>query len=254
MEKHIYLSLIPEALVVSMLTPEEFGVYYAVGSAKKSRGAAIFFEVDPEYRHESLHLEKALQRCQPHENGEPKASIYASVYRVMEYISLDALLKLYLVTPDGRVLGLEAGDSLPEETEGMHLYQEIAPVHPLVVSNFGPREFYELIVKNPTSLISLPVVCFVELRLNGLAVDPMKGDASDLPYSSIDHLRECLVDLKTKPFHSKMVDRVHPASFPFRMIQNGVFIGNDQELKYYPMLSPDDLRAKHYRFWRSIHM
>ncbi|MBN1264314.1 MAG: hypothetical protein JXA25_02395 [Anaerolineales bacterium] len=254
MEKHLYLSLIPEALVVSMLSPEEFGIYYAVGSAKKSRGAAIFFEVDPAYRHEKLRIEEALERCEIHEDGTPKASIYASVYRVMEYISLDALMQLYLVTPDGRVLGLEPGSEFPEETEGMHLYQEIAPVHPQVVSNYGPLQFYELIVKNPTSLISLPVVCFVELRLNGLAVDPLEGDASDLPYSGIEHLRGCLTDLKTKPFHSKMVDRVHPASFPFRMIKNGVFIGNEQELKYFPMLSTEELRAKHYRFWRSINM
>ena len=46
MAKHLYLSMIPEALIASMLTPEEFGVYYAVGSEKKSRGQAIFFEID----------------------------------------------------------------------------------------------------------------------------------------------------------------------------------------------------------------
>jgi hypothetical protein len=34
---HLYLSMIPEALIASMLTPEEFGVYYALGTAKKSR-------------------------------------------------------------------------------------------------------------------------------------------------------------------------------------------------------------------------
>ena len=47
---HLYLSLFPEALIASMLSPEDFGSYYALGSAKKSRGQAIFFEVDPEYR------------------------------------------------------------------------------------------------------------------------------------------------------------------------------------------------------------
>ena len=47
MTVHLYLSLIPEALIASMLTPEEFGAYYAVGSEKKSRGQAIFFEIDP---------------------------------------------------------------------------------------------------------------------------------------------------------------------------------------------------------------
>jgi len=42
MTTHFYLSLLPEALIVSMLDPEEFGTYYAVGSAKKSRGQAMF--------------------------------------------------------------------------------------------------------------------------------------------------------------------------------------------------------------------
>jgi len=31
---HLYLSLSPEALIASMLSPEDFGSYYALGSAK----------------------------------------------------------------------------------------------------------------------------------------------------------------------------------------------------------------------------
>ncbi len=50
MTVHLYLSLIPEALIASMLSPEEFGAYYAVGTQKKSRGQAIFFEIDPKFR------------------------------------------------------------------------------------------------------------------------------------------------------------------------------------------------------------
>ncbi len=30
MDVYLYLSMIPEALIASMLTPEEFGVYYSV--------------------------------------------------------------------------------------------------------------------------------------------------------------------------------------------------------------------------------
>ena len=32
MTVHLYLSFIPEALIASMLPPEEFGDYYAVGA------------------------------------------------------------------------------------------------------------------------------------------------------------------------------------------------------------------------------
>jgi hypothetical protein len=158
------------------------------------------------------------------------------------------------VTQDGRVLGLEQSMDFPEDGEGLHLYQEIAPVHPLVVSSLGPRQFYDLIVKNPTSLITLPAICFVELRLGELATDPERGDVRDLPYSNIGHLRECLKDLKVKTVHTKMVNRVEPASFSYRTIKSGIFVGNAHQLVYFAMPSQEDLRNEHYHWWRSANM
>ncbi|MCX7683284.1 MAG: hypothetical protein N2508_15185 [Anaerolineae bacterium] len=254
MTVHLYLSLIPEALIASMLDPEEFGAYYAVGSAKKSRGQAIFFEVDPSFRHEYFDIDEGIRRCVPHEDGTPKASIYISVYRVLEHVSLDAIMKLYLVTQDGRTLGLDSSEELPEETGKLHLYQEIAPVHPLVVSTLGPREFYELIVKYPTTLLKLPAVCFVELSLGALADDPERGEVGDLPYANIPHLRQCLIELRTKSVHTKMVNRIQPATFPYRTIKSGIFLGNQEKLLFFPMPSQEELRAKHYRWWRSANM
>jgi hypothetical protein len=254
MAVHLYLSMIPEALITSMLTPEEFGVYYAVGTAKKSRGQAIFFELDPDFRHDYFRIEEGIQRCVPHEDGSPKRSIYVSVYRVLEHIPLDVIQKLYLVTQDGRTLGLGSHEDLPEETDGLHLYQEIAPVHPLVVSSLGPRQFYDLIVKNPMSLVTLPAICFVELRLGELATDPERGDVRDLPYSNIAHLRECLIDLKFKTVHTKMVNRIQPASFPYRTIKSGIFIGSGDQLMCFLMPSQEELRAEHYRWWRSANV
>jgi hypothetical protein len=251
---HLYLSMIPEALIASMLTPEEFGVYYAVGASKKSRGQAIFFEINPDYRHDQLRIEEGIRRCVPHEDGSPKASIYISVYRALEHVSLNAIQALYLTTQDGRVLKLKQSENLPQETDGLHLYQEIAPVHPRVVSSLGPSEFYELIVKNPTTLLSLPAICFVELRLGELADDPERGAVRDLPYSNVGHLRQCLIDLKTKTVNAKMINRIQPATFPYRTIKSGVFAGNKEQFIYFPMPSPEDLRAEHYRWWRSANM
>lgn len=252
---HLYLSLIPEALIASMLTPEQFGAYYAVGSEKKSHGQAIFFEIDPDYRHDALPIEEGLRRCVPHEDGAPKRSLYISVYRALEHVSLDAIQKLYLVTQDGRTLGLDPSPALPAEEAGLHLYQEIAPVHPLVVSSLPPHEFYDLIVNNPASLLTLPAVCFVELSLGELAENPEYGAVGDLPYANIDHLRQCLVDLRTKTVSTKMVDRISPATFPYRTIKSGIFVGNNREqFLYFPLPSRDELRAKHYRWWRSANM
>jgi len=256
MDIHLYLSLTPEALIASMLSPEEFGVYYAVGSAKKSRGQAIFFEVDPTFRHEYFRIDEGFRRCVPHEDGSPKASIYISVYRVLEHVALGALQRLYLVTQDGRSLGLAPTWELPQDEGDLHLYQEIAPVHPLVVSTLGPDKFFQLIVKTPLSLVSLPAICFAELRLGELAADPEHGDIRDLPYPNIPHLRQCLLDLKTKTVHTKMVDRVSPASFPYRTIKNGIFVGRavEERLLYFPLPSPAQLRAEHYYWWRSVNI
>jgi hypothetical protein len=251
---HLYLSLVPEALIASMLTPEEFGIYYAVGTAKKARGQAMFFEVEPGFRHDYFRIEEGIRRCVPHEDGSPKRSIYISVYRVLEHATLDALERLYLVTSDGRVLGLDAGREPPEATEGLHLYQEIAPVHPLVVSSLGPRQFYELIVKSPNILLRLPAICFAELRLGELAEDPEHGDIGDLPYSRTAHLRQCLIDLATKTVDAKMVNRTEPATFPYRTIKSGVFVGNEAELMFFPLPPGDVLRTENYRWWRSAGM
>lgn len=63
MSIHLYFSLIPEALIASMLPPEEFGQYYATGHKFKSKGQAVFFEVDPTYRHEYFDIDGCYARC-----------------------------------------------------------------------------------------------------------------------------------------------------------------------------------------------
>lgn len=254
MEVHLYLSLVPEALIASMLTPKQFGSYYAVGTKKKSSGQAVFIEVDPEFRSKYFRIKEGISRCVPHEDGTPKSSIYISVYRVIEHIDTAALGKLYLVTKDGRTLGLDPDKGIPPLDEGLHLYKEIAPVSPLVASRLNPMEFYDLIVRNPTSLVTLPAITFAELRLDELATDPEMGQVGDLPYTNMDHLREVLLDLKTKPVATKMVDRASPATFAYRTVKNGFFVGNEASIIYYPMPLGEKLRKEHYRWWRSANM
>ncbi len=252
--KHLYLSMLPEAVIASQLSPEEFGAYYAIGSLKKARGQAIFFELAPDFRSDELPIEEGLRRCVPHDDGTPKRSVYISVYRALEHVPLDAILKLYLVTQDGRVLGVNAVEECPEDEDELHLYQEIAPVTPLIASTLGPRDFYDLIVRKPTTLLTLPAVCFAELQLGELANNPEYGSVGDLPYANIDHLRQCLVDLRTKIVHTKMVDRISAPTFPYRMLKTGIFIGNSEKLLCFPLPSQDVLKSQHYRWWRSADM
>src|SRR6056297_608659 len=89
MKRYIYLSATPEALIASHLPPQEFGNYLAVGTKKRMRGQAIFFSVDMQ-KMESLPEDYMDERLVPYESGEPKRSVYLSIYRVMEQVSLNA--------------------------------------------------------------------------------------------------------------------------------------------------------------------
>ncbi len=254
METHLYLSLIPEALIASHLGPDAFGVYYACGNAKKSRSQAMFLELDPEFRHEYFDIETGYRRLVPHEDGSLKRSVYISVYRVLEHVPLTAILKLYVTTQDGRTLGLDAADSLPESSTGFHLYQEISPVHPRVVSTLGPKEFFGLLCDPGASMVTVPALFFVDLDLGGLARDPEFGSSQGLPYSNIDHYRECLSELETKIVGVKMVDRIHTQTFSFRVVKSGFYLGKGCEMLFFPMPSEEDLRTKHHKWWRSAQM
>ena len=254
MTVHLYVSLLPEALIASMISPDDFGTYYAVGTQRKLHGQAIFLELDPSFRHTFFRIEEGLQRCVPHPDGAPKKSVYISTYRVLEHIPLNQVLKLYLVTAYGETLGLDRSNDLPTDDGDLHLYQEIAPVQPLVVSALGPQAFYEFLIQDPDSMIHLPAIAYADLRLGALARDPEFGNVGELPYKYIPHLRECLVELQEKTIETKMVDRVHPMEFPYRMIKTGIFIGNQHELAYYPLPSRDELRDKYYRWWRSANL
>lgn len=44
MNKFFYLSVLPEALIASMLPPKDFGEYMATGTRKKTQGQAIFLK------------------------------------------------------------------------------------------------------------------------------------------------------------------------------------------------------------------
>jgi hypothetical protein len=242
----------PEALIASMLSPKEFGLYFAIGNDRTIHDQAVFIELDSEFRSDEFRIDECLERCVPHEDGSPKKSVYISVYRVLEHLPLAAMKKLYLVTAHGEVLGLEASDGIPDDDASAHMYQEITPVQPLVVSSLGPEAFADFLSQDPDSFVHLPAVAFVELRLGGLAEDPETASIEDLPYDYIPHLRECLIEVRTKLYHTKMVHRVHTVEFPYRMIKSGVFISKFAEgIRYFPLPSREELLSDYYSWWRS---
>lgn len=250
MTTHLYASLIPESLVASMLPPEEFGTYLAVGTRKRSRGQAIFFDLTGEFASDQFGLSTVAERCVPHADGQPKYSLYLAIYRVLERVPLEVFGSLWLVTPGGHVLELKQG-SVPPQFEGKyHLYQEIAPVHPLIASSLAPDDFCRSIT-DPSKPIWVPKICFVDLELADLSDDPERGRADNLPYEHMKHVRDCLLDVHQDPNkHTKTVDRIHPQEFPYRCIKTGFYLGDQQGLLYYPFPSREELEGKYFSWWR----
>ena len=250
MTVHLYFSLIPEALIASHLPPEQFGQYYATGHNFKSKGEAVFFEVDPTFRNGYFPIEAGIARCQPHLDGRPKNSVYLSVYRVMENLPVSALGRLYLSTSYGQTLALERQEIQSETTQSRHLYQDLAPANSLVVSTLDPAEYYRTVSSEPSKFVHFPALAFVELGLGALDVDPENGPVGDLPYPYLQHLREALLMLDPVSKQTKLVQRAHSPEFPYRMVKKGFYVGNGGELAFYAMPSQEVLRREHATWWR----
>ena len=253
MAHHIYLSVIPESLVVSMLPPVEFGSYLAVGTKKRASEQAMFFELKDDFRSQHFDLEKAIQQCVPHDDGQPKHSVYVSIYRVLERVPLDALGSLWLITRDGRPLELNQGPLPPKKDNNQYLYQELCPVYPLVASTLDPVEFCKFIT-NPEGRISVPKIFFHDLQIKEVAPEGGKETAWAPPFKKISHLRDCLLELTEKGKITKTVDRIHFQRASYCSIKSGFYIGSHEKVLHYPFPSAEEMNREHHQWWRSAEL
>lgn len=245
-----YLSLAPEALVVSMLKPEAFGTYLATGTKKRSHEVALFFDLKGDLKSDYFRLEEAARDCVPHPDGTPKHSVYVSTYRVLEHVPLDAIGSLWLTTRDGRVLELRQ-DSVPSSFSGRyHLYQELCPVTPLIASTKNPADFCRFIT-DPNERISVPKICFFDLKLGELEYDPTARQAQDSPNQRVEHLRNCLTELADQQKTTKTVNRIQSGNIAYDVVKSGYFVGDHTSLLYFPFPSVMDLETVYRDWWRS---
>ena len=250
-KNYLYFSVTPEALIASGLEPEKFGSYLAVGTQKRARGQAIFFELDADKLDGIVDMKYVEENCVPRPDGSPKRTLYLSIYRVMERIPLDALKGLYLATDDGRVLKLDQAEFQVDSAESLYMYQELTPVTPRIASTLNPIEFVKQIT-NPANSVSVPKLLCVQLELGELANDPVAGSTEDLPYSNIYHIRDCLAGLlqNTSKF-TKTVTRFFNGDIQYRTVKNGFFIGDKDKCLFYKFPSKEELDEKHHSWWRS---
>jgi hypothetical protein len=249
-QKYLYLSLIPEALIASMLTPEEFGSYYAIGAQFNAQGEAIFFEVDPNFRSDDFPFDVVDERCVADADGRPKETVYLSIYRVLERMPVSALGSLFLTTDDGRTLELKRCEYEPETEQALRLYQEVCPVSPMVGSRLEPKDFCRFMT-NPESPVHVPRIVFSELIVQGLRTDPENGTVDDLPYPWLAHLRDVLKELQLEEKASKMVLRQVKQDLLYRTVRSGFFVGDQHDFAFYRFPTVDELERDHHAWWRS---
>lgn len=251
MSPHYYLTLFPmEALIASQHDPEHFGTYMATGSRDGSSELLIFIAVDPSFP--GFDWEYAKSECVPHEDGRPKNSVYLSIYRVFERTPLAALGDLYLTTRDGRTLALpKQGYDQAVAGPNYHVYQELCPVHPLVVSKLAPREFGRYITGEKTKL-KLPKIAFADLKVVDLDNLANSGNIGGLYDHNVAHLQRCVDSVTSgSPKTTKTLERSHVESFTFNVIKSGIYLSDDTETITYPMPPLSELRAHHYDWARS---
>jgi hypothetical protein len=242
-----------EALIASHLEPEAFGTYMAVGTKKLASGHVAFFEIEPDFGRFTDHFRvyDIDRRCVPHEDGTPKRSKYISVYRVMEFLPLPVYGALYLTTPDGRVLRLDASpyDEQAEEP-GLNLYQELCPLIPLVLSNQPPAQFARAITdaRNP---VHAPRIFFADLALERDAQGRLAGW---LPYTDPAHIEDLIHELEqgdASDKSTKTVSRTPRVRGFLRVIRRGFFLGDQSGLKFYRFPTREELEIHHSKWWHS---
>jgi hypothetical protein len=244
------MTAFPEALVASMLPPEDFCKYLTVGTENRAHEHAILFQISPDLKSDYFELAGIEEKCVPHPDGSPRYSSYISIYRVIEHIPLEAFQDLFLATRDGMVLRLSAAEYTNQETEDeVHFYQELCPVTPTIVSSLGPRNFCQFITDRDKAMW-LPKIFFAELQLGDIGGE--STPSSSLPYRDIEHIRNCIDELRTsQDKQTKTVNRVHSHLFFYRTIKSGFFLGTGDRVIWYPFPSMDELKDKYYGWWRS---
>lgn len=254
MSKYVYLSITPEALIGSMLSPAQFGQYMATGTKKCNRSQFIFFTLDYDQVRCMFNTEYYNDRCIEKPDGSPKSTVYLSIYRVLEFIPLTAIKDLYLTSDQGITLKIPRTtyDKTKRKKKEMHLYQELCPVTSQVASNLPPHQFLKTLTDG-TLPLRLPKMFFAELRIEDLADNPFYGDERYLPYGAVSHLRDCLEIIRSEENKQmKTVQRFHTGKLYYQTIDSGFYLGSRDNVAYYPFPSLQELEKIHTDFFRTM--
>jgi hypothetical protein len=259
-KKHLYLILFPnEALVASQLTPEEFGKHYSTGSPRHFNGKVIFVQVNINYRHEYFQIDEYLKNTESGIPGRPKRTKFVKSYRVLEHVDLAAFEKLYLVTTEGGVLGLDKADPpVVDESQGrVRLYQEICPLRLLVASTLTPNQFGHYITEETWSK-GAPKIFFTQYDIDVAATvennEVRAYNMGPLPNVNPTNLPTALRELQEDPAKRTKTVSLNPNLdfMSYKTIKHGFWFSDGPHTMFYRMPGMDELHNKHYSWWRLL--
>lgn len=252
MNQHYYLSIFPiETLIASQLEPEQFGAYMATGSKKGSAEQIIFIEIEGNFG-DVFDWKYAEEKCISHPNGDPKHSVYLSVYRTLEHIPLDKLGRMYLTTRDGRVLGLDRDTYKGSiDNRKYYIYHELCPVTPVIASVQSPGKFASTITDSKAK-VSVPKIVFTDMKVPDFDEPEHTGNIGSMYDNKVPHVLNCIASVTAgEGKNNKTIDRSHVESFSFQVIENGVYIGDGNELLEYRMPDMETVKKTAYDWGRS---
>ena len=169
-----------------------------------------------------------------------------------------AVKNLFLTTPDGYCLELkEAPHTTHYESGHLRIFVELTPRRMLVLTRFNFVEFAEYIT-NPNNPKGAPKFFYTQLDLN---------------------IEEFLKDFEANPFMVPPIATIHPSRLrdailkmstlqqkrtkglnldstfnriPYKMIRHGFMFAAQEEKRFYPMPSLEEIEEQNYKFWRSM--
>lgn len=257
--KHLYEIFFPNsALIASQYNPEQFARHYVSGSTRHYAGKVIFAEIDTEFRNPYFDIDKGYEGLVPHEDGRPKATKFISSYRVLEHMDLDALKKLYLVSAEGSILGL---DSAPYDKvhrpDFLRTMVEIDPMRMIVLTSLDFSQFADYITK-PDNPKGAPKVLYTQIDLN---------------------IEEFLKDFENNPLMPSPIPSVHPAKLrdaiyelrmykdkktkglsldsnlnkkSYKYLRHGFMFASQEKTKFFPIPEEREIEKTNFKFWRTM--
>jgi len=256
---HLYMILFPNtALVGSQLGPQEFGKHFITGSSKYYSGKLIFAEVDIGFRHNYFKIDEMLADLAPHEDGRPKSTKYVSTYRVLEHVDYDAIQHLYITTPEGYTLDLAPGAYEARHQPGLiRVFGEITPVSMMVLSDYNFMEFSKFIT-NPASFVGAPKMFYtqIDLEIEEFLKEIDSNPLMQPPIPDIHPavLRRSILELRQyKDKHTKGLSLANSlGKISFRNLRHGFMFASQNQNKFFPLPSAEELERTNYKFWKSM--